>query len=107
MQKIIIYDANCKFCTSFANWCIKKQNEFSIIPVRERDAKEKLKSVGIQFIDLQTIYFIDGKNVDIRSRAIFKILSFVNFPWKLITLLKYLPVKMTDWFYKLFAKYRR
>ena len=105
-SKSIIYDANCKFCTRFAHWCIKKQNEFTILSVRDIQAKTLLRNLGIKFIDLQTIYFIEEQNVFVRSIAIFKILSFVNYPWKIIALFQYLPVRLTDYFYKLFAKYR-
>ncbi len=102
----IIYDSNCKFCTRFAHWCAKKQNEFTILSVRDSEAKTLLRNVGIKFIDLQTIYFIEEQNVFVRSKAVFKILTKVNYPWKLIALCQYLPVKFTDYFYKLFAKYR-
>lgn len=102
----IIYDSNCKFCTRFANWCIKKKNDFFIISVRDREAKELLRNRSVKFIDLQTIYFIENEKVLIRSKAVFRILSFVKYPWKMITIFKYLPVSVTDYFYKLFAKYR-
>ena len=104
--KIIIYDANCKFCTRFAHWCFKKQNKFTILSVRDTQAKALLRIVGVKFIDLQTIYFIENENVDVRSKAVFKILSFINYPWKVITIFQYFPIKFTDYFYKLFAKYR-
>lgn len=102
----ILYDTNCKFCTHFAHWSVKKQKNFSIISIRDNQSKILLRRFGIKFIDLQTIYFIEEQNVFVRSKAVFKILGFLNYPWKLIALFQYLPVKVTDFFYKLFAKYR-
>lgn len=106
MALTIIYDSNCKFCTYFAAWCVQKNKNFLILSVRDVDAKLRLRNVGIKFIDLQTIYFIEEQNVFVRSKAIFKILGFINYPWRLMSFFKYLPVKMTDYFYKVFAKYR-
>lgn len=105
-KRIIVYDANCKFCIHFANWCIKKQSNLTIFSVRDNQAKTLLRNVGIKFIDLQTIYFIDNEKVFVRSKAIFKILGSVGLPWKMLTLFTLLPVHITDYFYKLFAKYR-
>lgn len=105
-SKIIIYDANCKFCTRFAYWCTKKRNDFAILSVRDGEAKNILRNLGIKFIDLQTVHFIEKKTVFVRSKAILKILSNINYPWKLIQIFEYLPVNITDYFYKLFAKYR-
>lgn len=102
----IIYDGNCTFCTNFANWANKKNNCLDIISVREQSARILLKKNGITFVNLQTIYFIDSENVFIRSKAIFKIMSYLNYPWKLISYFKILPTFLTDWGYKLFAKYR-
>lgn len=105
-MQTIIYDSNCKFCTRFANWCTQKQKKIGKLSVRDVKAKALLKNFGIKFIDLQTIYFIDNQNVFVRSTAIFEILGYANYPWKAIRLLKHLPVRLTDYFYKLFAKYR-
>lgn len=74
--------------------------------VRESEAKLLLRNLGIKFIDLQTIYFIDGQNIFVRSRAIFGICSYLSYPWKLLLVFKYLPVNTADFFYKLFAKFR-
>lgn len=106
MTFTILFDSNCKFCVHFANWCVNKRSSFKILSVRDIQAKALLRNVGVKFIDLQTIYFIQDENVFVRSKAIFKILEFVNYPWKLIVLFQYLPVRLTDYFYKLFAKYR-
>ena len=106
MLSTIIYDGKCKFCTKFANWSIKENPNLQIISVRDKAAKELLRTNDIKFIDLQTIYFIETSNVFVRSKAVFKILGYVNYPWKAIQLFSFLPVRVTDYFYKKFAKYR-
>lgn len=105
-MKTIVYDNKCKFCTRFANWAIETNPILSILSIREKEAKELLRNLGIRFIDLQTIYFVDETKIYVRSKAIFKICKFFNYPWKIISVFDFLPAILTDYFYKLFAKYR-
>lgn len=106
MNKLILYDDKCNFCVRIANWCLKKNPDFKIMSVRDSESKDLLRSSGVQFIDLQTIYFVYGEHVYVRSLAVFKIFGFFNHPWKLISLFQYLPLGFTDYCYKIFAKYR-
>lgn len=106
MSKYIIFDNKCKFCSRFSNWVHQSNHSISIIPVRDKEAKSLLRDLDVTFIDLQTIYFIDDKNVFVRSRAVFAICGYLNYPWKIISHFQYLPIKFADYFYKLFAKYR-
>jgi len=93
---IIIYDDQCRFCTRFAKWCEKKQPAFSTLRVRETEARVLLRRLGVQFVDLQTIYYIEADTKYTRSRSVFRILVFTGYPWKLITLFRFLPLKLND-----------
>lgn len=106
MQKIIIYDAKCNFCSRFAAWSILKNPSLISLSVRDNTAKSILRNFGVKFIDLQTIYYINEDIVFVRSRAIFNICKEFKFPWLIIFYFNYLPVRLTDFFYKKFAKYR-
>jgi len=106
INRVIVYDGKCQFCTKFATWCNKKYPSFTIISVREASAKILLRERGIKFIDLQTIYFINEYNVFVRSKAIFEIFKTFNYPWRFIAFFEWFPVGITDFFYKLFSKYR-
>lgn len=105
-MKIIIYDAECKFCTRFSKWSQSKVTSLEILSVRSKDAKKILRDNEIKFIDLQTIYFVNDNNVYVRSKAIFKIFHNFSSSWRFISLLSILPVRFTDFWYKVFAKYR-
>ena len=105
-MKTIVDDNKCKFCTRFANWANKTNPVLNILPIREKEAKSILRNFGIKFIDLQTVYFVNETEILVRSKAIFKICRYCNYPWKLISIFRICPTKLTDYFYKLFAKYR-
>jgi predicted DCC family thiol-disulfide oxidoreductase YuxK len=73
--------------------------------VRTTDAKELLKSHGIQYIDLQTIYFVSDK-VSVRSAAAFNILRHTKAPWRWLSILRHLPLPLTDYCYNFIARNR-
>ena len=101
----IIYDGNCKFCVRFASWAKTNNPDFVLLSNRDKNARSLLRSKGINFINLFTIYYVDN-NVLIKSKAVFKILSNTKSPYKLLCIFSHLPVQFTDYFYNIFSKYR-
>ncbi|WP_026315590.1 DCC1-like thiol-disulfide oxidoreductase family protein [Riemerella columbina] len=106
MEKYIIYDEKCVFCTKFSMWSTQQNPSIIAISVRSRDAKSILREKGIRFIDLQTIYYLDHRGVFNRSKAVFQIFRCFKFPYRLISLGGILPKTFTDYIYNIFAKYR-
>lgn len=102
----ILYDEKCRFCTRFAHWATEKNSSLAIVPIRSKEAKQLLKKRGAHFIDLQTVYFIKEEKVNTRSLAIFNIAYHLPFPYRLLSVFKFLPRSFTDYCYKIFAKYR-
>jgi predicted DCC family thiol-disulfide oxidoreductase YuxK len=101
----LLYDDQCKFCCAIARWAKKQNTDIEIWSVRSADSKELLKSHGINFIDLQTVYFVEGA-VHVRSRAAFRLLRHTRFPWRWLSLFRFLPLPLTDFVYNLIAKNR-
>ena len=85
-QMYLLYDDQCKFCCAIARWAKKQNTDIEIWSVRSADSKELLKSHGIHFIDLQTVYFVEGA-VHVRSRAAFQLLRRTRIPWRWLSLL--------------------
>jgi predicted DCC family thiol-disulfide oxidoreductase YuxK len=102
---IIIFDNNCKFCTSFANWAKNKNSKFQTQPVRSKEARQLLKEKGIQFINLQTVYYIQ-EDVYTKSKAVLKILNESKTIYKYLYVFRIFPKRITDWLYDIFAKHR-
>ncbi len=105
-KNLIIYDSNCHICTKFALWCVEKNKEIKVISIYQEDVKKLLNLYGIKVVNFQTIYYLNASKIFIRSKAIFKIFEHINYPWKIISFFQILPLKLTDYFYILFAKNR-
>jgi len=101
----ILYDDQCKFCTQITFWALGQNPKIKAMGIRTTEAKELLKSHGIQYIDLQTVYFVEGA-VHVRSRAAFQLLRHTGIPWRWLSLFRFLPLPLTDFVYNLIAKNR-
>jgi predicted DCC family thiol-disulfide oxidoreductase YuxK len=101
----ILYDDQCKFCTQITFWALGQNPKIKAMGIRTSEAKEVLKSHGIQYIDLQTVYFVSDK-VSVRSAAAFNILRCTNAPWRWLSIFRFLPIAITDALYKWVAKNR-
>ncbi len=101
----ILYDDQCKFCTKISVWAVGQNPNFTALGVRTTEAKELLKSHGIQYIDLQTVYFVSDK-VSVRSAAAFNILHNTKVPWRWLSILRHLPLPLTDYCYNFIARNR-
>lgn len=101
----ILYDDQCKFCTKISVWAVGQNPNLTALGVRTTDAKELLKSHGIQYIDLQTVYFVSDK-VSVRSAAAFNILRHTKAPWRWLSILRHLPLPLTDYCYNFIARNR-
>lgn len=106
MEKIIIYDATCKFCTRFTSWSEASNPILKAIPVRSKEARMHLRNANVHFINLQTIYFISDGKAYVKSKAIFQIMRLMPLPWRLLSGFEIFPLSLTDYLYNLFAKYR-
>ena len=101
----LLYDDHCKFCSAIARWTVSQNPAIAVWSVRSIDAKELLKLHGIHFIDLQTVYFVECA-VHVRSRAAFQLLQHTHRPWRWLSILRYLPLPLTDACYNLIARNR-
>ena len=104
-QMYLLYDDHCKFCSAIARWTVSQNPAIAVWSVRSSDAKDLLKLHGIHFIDLQTVYFVECA-VHVRSRAAFQLLQHTHRPWRWLSILRYLPLLLTDACYNFIARNR-
>lgn len=104
----ILYDSKCDFCLWFIRFIeAKRQKSVQIdkYDLRTIEARQLLKSHGVNFINLNTIYFVD-QEVLVKSKAILRIVRKTSFPYSLLYFFNLLPRKMTDVMYDYVARNR-
>ena len=108
ISNYILFDSKCKFCSNLVAYCISKRDKENIvsIAIQNKDARQILRKLNVSFIDLNTIYFVEGEKVYKRSVAIFQISKYLKFPLNTFFIFSFLPIQLTDFIYKWIAKNR-
>lgn len=105
---VILYDGVCNFCNAIVNFIAKhdKRKLFRFAPLQTKEARSLLREHREAFVSLKTVYLIEGGEVYKRSAAVFRMMKQLPYPWRIFSWLRVLPVRLTDYFYKLIARYR-
>lgn len=103
----ILFDGSCQLCNHWVRW-IKKydhRNCFIFLMLQSLDASGLLNAKdGRQKND--TVILLYRDDVLERSDAILKILSILGYPWKLLTVLRFIPRSLRDSIYNIVALHR-
>ena len=107
-KPLILYDGVCNFCNAIVRLVLEKDDKekFSFAPIQSKEARAALRRHNEQFASLKTIYFIEAGRTYKRSAAVFRIFAKLPFPWRVLSLFRFLPQGFTDIFYRLIARYR-
>lgn len=107
-QKIILFDAQCKLCSVWSNFIIAHDPtiKFKLCSVQSPAGQTLLAQFGFSTTDFTSMIYIEAQKPYTRSQAVFRVFSQLGYPWKLLSVFKLLPRKLTDWLYNKVAKNR-
>jgi predicted DCC family thiol-disulfide oxidoreductase YuxK len=105
---VILYDGLCNFCNAVVNFVVHhdKKKEFRFAPLQSKEARALLREHNEAFVNLKTVYLVEKGEVYKRSTAVFRVFRRLDYPYKILSFFRVLPVGLTDYFYKIIAKYR-
>ncbi len=108
MDKIICFDGKCQFCIAVVKFIIQRDPKYKLrfAPIQSQQARILLKERGMNFIGLNTIYFIDNQKIYQRSEAVLRILGSMPYPYKALIVFRMIPRSLRDAFYKWFVASR-
>lgn len=93
MKAIVFYDADCGFC----DWAVRllsrldTNRTFVFAPSTGKTAERELASWRAAHPDVESIVLKEGSAYFWRSRAVFRILYLLGFPWSILGLFCFLP----------------
>ncbi|MDR0802080.1 DCC1-like thiol-disulfide oxidoreductase family protein [Fluviicola sp.] len=107
-KPIIFYDGDCGFCNKTVQFILnnEKNREVHFCALQSDFATEFFRNRGIAKIDLSTFYFWDTKQLNQRSTAALKVLSYLRFPYQLGKIGWIIPRFIRDGIYSFIAKRR-
>ena len=106
-ESILLFDGVCHACNAAVNLLLQvdRKNQFLFLPLQSERARDLLREHGV-VDNLSTIALITPTSAFTASSAVFEILLRLGGLWKLVAVFRFLPVKLTDEIYFLFARNR-
>lgn len=108
MQNVILYDAHCHFCAKIVRIILKndKNKIFQFGAIQSPVSRALLRTRGINFASLNTVFLITEKAVYTKSEAVFNIVKQLDGLIKHLSIFSNLPLSFTNACYGLIAKFR-
>lgn len=101
----VFYDGLCKFCDRTVQFLLRRNKNSIFRFATLQDARslgilpESMDNVDSIIIQVSESYFV-------KSRAVIKLASFLDFPYRLISHFGWIPTPISDFFYDQVAKVR-
>jgi predicted DCC family thiol-disulfide oxidoreductase YuxK len=108
-ESIIFFDGVCNFCNSSINFLMKidKNRKLKFAALQSDFSKQKLLPFQKELQSVNSIVFLKDDKVFIESNAVANFLIEIGGFWKIIgNIIQLTPNFISNFFYKLIAKYR-
>ena len=102
---ILFYDGHCNLCHKVVRFIVRRDKKrlFYLAPLQGETAA---KCLPRHWLNVDTVILLEGKNIYVRSKAAFRVLKVLGFPYSVWSVLGLLPAFVTDWGYNRIAKHR-
>ncbi len=107
-EPVVIYDGVCRLCNAWVRFLLAHRlaRNIRFAPVQSPAGAALLRQIGQSAENIHTIVLIEGDRHWFRSAAIFRIMRALPWPWRLISLLRFLPHALSDFIYNRIAHNR-
>lgn len=108
MSSIVLYDGTCGLCHASVKFILnhERDHELQFAPLQGPTAAE-LRSRHPEIPDnLETVVFVDGERVWMRSKAFMYLASHLTAPWRWGYAFRWFPAVIADLGYRVIARVR-
>lgn len=105
---IVLFDGVCNLCTTSVRFLLtyNKKENLHFASLQSNYAKNLLEQYQVSNSNLSTIIFIENKQVYTKSTAVFELTKHLTYPWRAISLFRFIPKFITDSIYNFISKNR-
>lgn len=103
--KVIAYDGTCILCHRSLQWILKRDSR-SVFKYTQLQGSWIANSSVKLDNSIDSIAFIENQTIYYKSTAALKIASYLPYPYKALSILKWFPVFLRDGIYDFIAKNR-
>jgi predicted DCC family thiol-disulfide oxidoreductase YuxK len=105
---LVFFDGVCHLCQGTVKFILKRDRKrlFAFAPLQGETAKRYLHLTAAEVAEPDSVVVWDkGRRLE-RAAAIFYILRFMPWPWKLLSVFRFLPSFVSDPLYRFVARNR-
>lgn len=104
-MEIVFFDGVCGLCNHFVNFLLRhdRKRKLTFSPLQGKTIQ---KTKAASFANEQTIVFLQGDLLLVKSRAAIEVIAALGGVWKLSKILLIVPCFIRDFVYSLIAKHR-
>ena len=108
-KEIILFDGDCNLCNKYMNLIIRydQKDNFRFATIKSQIGQNIIKDLNLINIQEDTLLLIKKKSIYIKSDAVIRILSCLQFPINILSLISLIPRFIRDYFYDIIAKNRK
>jgi predicted DCC family thiol-disulfide oxidoreductase YuxK len=105
---ILLFDGVCNLCNGLVKFIIKRDHRSRIrfAPLQSDAGKSLLVKSGLDHEEINTVVYLKGDKVFLRSSAVLQLLKDLGGGWKLFYGFILIPPVIRDFFYNLIARTR-
>ena len=104
-KSIVFFDTNCLLCSRFIIILLKYDSQKFYFSGFDSEIAKEFLLPQLRH-DPQTIVLWEEGQLMFKSRAVFKIINHMSFPWPILGVFKILPPSITDLLYDWLARNR-
>lgn len=105
-QNIVFFDGVCGLCNSSVDFLIQKDTQRNLKYSPQQGDSIKSLDIHVNPENMESIIFYSEGNIYEKSRAVAAIASKLPYPWKLGSLVRFIPTFIADPIYNWIARNR-
>ena len=107
-QPVILYDGVCGLCDRFVQFIITRDlsAKIRLAPLQSETAIALLQILHLPVAALSTVVLIEEEKSYIKSAAVLRSLRYLDGVWKFFTILRIIPIPISDFVYDFIARNR-
>lgn len=100
-ERVVLFDGVCKLCNGWVKFLIAHDpaQRFRLASVQSVQGQALLAWFGLPTEQFETMAYIEGGELLVRSDALLHILAQLPRPWRFLALLRLIPRPVRDWCY--------
>jgi len=104
-QPIVLFDGKCTLCSKSVRFLIKhnKTGNLNFTSLQSGVGLEIILMAGMKFQQRDTLLLVEKNRLYGYSTAALKIAAYLSFPWRLLGILRFIPVVIRDRIYRFIA----